>query len=92
MKELNTKGCCLLCQAIVLQAVQDYRKVLRGEPVRPNVAVVKTKKEVEKFFESEWFKLLTKLDGAYLMRKLKEEYVNESESYPKYKSPYRNDF
>ena len=91
MKDLNNKGCSLLCHAIVIQAVQDYRKVLRGEPIYSYVAVSKTKKEIEKFFESEWFKSLTKLDSTYLVRKLKEEYINESESYPKYKSPYRTD-
>ena len=92
MKDLNDKGCSLLCNAIVFQAVQDYRRALRGEPIHPRVPVSKTKKEVEKFFESEWFTALTKINGTYLMRKLKEEYINESESYPKYKSAYRHDF
>ena len=90
MKDLNNKGCSLLCNAIVLQAVQDYRKVLRGHRIKRHVSVSETKKELKKFFESEWFGALTKINGTYLMQKLEEEYINESNAYPKYKQRIGN--
>ena len=90
MATLNDKGITALCEAIVLQAVQDYRKALRGKQIRPHIPVYKTIKDCEIFFKSDWCKMLTRVNGEYLMRKLQEEYRNESNSYPKYKSPNRN--
>ncbi len=81
-----------LANNIVLQAVLDYRKTLRGRRADPYVSIEDMKKDCEKFFKSKWFTTLTKVDGKQLMRKLQEEYINESKYYPKYKSPNRNDF
>jgi hypothetical protein len=50
------------------------------------------KKDCEDFFTSGYFSTLTKINGKVLMRKLQEEYANESNSYPKYKTPPRNNF
>ena len=79
-----------LANAVILQAVSDYRKSLRGERAYLHMSVEDMKKDCERFFQSEWFSILTKIDGRQLMRKLQEEYYNESNSYPKYKSPNRN--
>ena len=69
----------LLSNEIVRQAVVDYRGALRGDSLYglTKVPSEKTIEECEKFFRSEWFCLLTKVDGEALMQKLKEEYRDE---------------
>ena len=63
-----------LANGIVLQAVADYRDSLRKLKRNPNYgAAIVMKSEVEVFFRSEWFKVLTSVDGEALMRRLQEE-------------------
>ena len=60
--------------AIIKQAVYDYRnaaKRLKRNP-KNDEARFRTN-DVERFFGSDWFSVLTDLDGEYLTRKLKEE-------------------
>lgn len=63
-----------LANAIVLQAVKDYRKALkylnRNSKDREALA---NKREVERFFRSQWFTILTRADGEMLIRSLKAE-------------------
>lgn len=63
-----------LANAIVLQAVKDYRdavkKLSRG---RKNDAAQQTKDECLRFFRSAWFAQLTEVDPEFLIRKLDEE-------------------
>lgn len=63
-----------LANAIIIQAVKDYRKALktlkrhpRYEPARAMVA------EVEEFFHSDWYRVLTSVDGDMLIRKIRRE-------------------
>ena len=63
-----------LANGIILQAVKDYREALkmlkrnnRYPPAR------QMRDDCERFFTSEWFSALTKIDGTALMRKLNEE-------------------
>ena len=77
-----------LANHIILQAVQDYRKSLRGHQIRKTIPVEVTKQECEDFFTSDWFRILTKVDGKQIMRRLQEEYANESKLSTKYKKPY----
>ena len=63
-----------LANAIIIQAVKDYRKALktlkrhpRNEPAK---AVVE---EVEEFFRSEWYRTLTSVDADMLMTKIRRE-------------------
>lgn len=60
-----------LTNAIVLQACKDYRTALKWED-KPTI------REVERFFRSEWYKMLTTIDGEFLIDKLKKEYKNEN--------------
>ena len=63
-----------LANAIVLQAVEDYRKarkVLKKYP--DNREANDMIRDTESFFRSDWFGVLTEIDGEYLLRKLKEE-------------------
>lgn len=59
--------------AIILKAVDDYRNALNGEGYdrfSPDYII----KEVEKFFHSHYFEILTKVKGDYLIKKLKQEH------------------
>lgn len=82
-----------LANAVVLQAVDDYRRALRDKPCYGHYGSSEEMiRDCEKFFNSNYFQLLTKCDGEYLIYKLKEEYKNESKSRAGNKRPPRNDF
>ena len=66
-----------LMDAIVLQAVTDYRNALIGKGYERNSAE-KVVVECERFFRSEYFSLLTKISGEYLIEKLREEVRGEN--------------
>ena len=63
-----------LGNAVVLQAVKDYRdavnKLHRG---KKNISAEFTKQECEKFFESQYFNEFTNLDGKALLSNLQKE-------------------
>jgi hypothetical protein len=52
-----------LANGIILQAVEDYRMLENAEDLE----------EIEEFFRSEWFEVLTTLDPHYLIAQLKSE-------------------
>lgn len=80
MKTASDENYENLANGIVVQAVKDYRSALRKLKRDPqNSTALYTKNEVEGFFNSEWFKLLTKIDPVKLMEKLNEEVLNEYE-------------
>lgn len=56
----------VLAEAIILRAVKDYKKALKTDNRR-------TKRECERFFRSEWFTVLTRLDGNMLIDRLRAE-------------------
>ncbi len=61
-------------QAIILQAVQDYRralKILRRRPMSQTAQALEA--EVRNFFQSWWFAQLTDVDAEYLIIRLREE-------------------
>ena len=64
----------LLANAIVEQAADDYFNLVAGftktEDEEDRKAQIDS---LRKFFLSGWYSLLTKVDGAYLMRKLNEK-------------------
>ena len=63
-----------LANAIVLQAVKDWRSAVRTLKKRPRYDPAKQmKNECEDFFLSGWFEALTSVDGRMILRKLKEE-------------------
>ena len=63
-----------LANAIILQAVKDYRdanqKLSRG---RKNQTAQQMKDECLCFFRSHWFTILTEVDPEFLIRKLDKE-------------------
>ena len=69
-----------LASAIVLQAVSDYRVVLKKIKAHPkNREAISEALEIEKFFRSGWYSQLTDVDGEYLIRRLQDE-IRQSES------------
>ena len=55
-----------LANAIILQAAKDYRKALKHDERG-------RKREIERFFRSEYFTVLTNVSGEMLIRKLRAE-------------------
>lgn len=63
-----------LANAIVLQAVKDYREALTKLKKEPeNTGANFMKIDVESFFRSSWYERLTSLDPEILLEQLKEE-------------------
>ena len=63
-----------LANAIVIQAANDYRDILRRLKRCPEDSMAASSlTETEHFFRSEWYKLLTDVDSEYLMRMLRDE-------------------
>lgn len=63
-----------LANAIILQAVKDYRMALKSLKANPrNRDALADRNEIERFFRSQWFTVLTSVDGEMLIRSLKEE-------------------
>lgn len=60
-----------LANAIVSQACEDYRSALRRKKYTDIC-------DIEDFFRSEWYKMLTTIDGEYLIDKLRKEVTNEN--------------
>jgi hypothetical protein len=55
-----------LANGIVGQACEDYRAALKWDEEQ---AIT----EIERFFRSGWYKMLTSIDGEYLISKLRKE-------------------
>ena len=65
-----------LSNAIVLQAVKVYRNALKRLKKHPqNEKALNTKREVERFFRSDWYASLTTVDPEMLITKLKKEVI-----------------
>ena len=67
-----------LANAVIEQAANDYRRALDGKslsvdgkyPIPPEDVI----KDVERFFRSQYFRMLTKVNGDYLIDQLKREH------------------
>jgi len=69
-----TENYVALANAIILQAVKDYRAALKTLKKNPkNTSALKDKADVERFFCSAWYGELTTVDGKFLLRKLQQE-------------------
>ena len=62
-----------LANAIIVSAVEDYKSALVKLKRHPdNKRALDEIRNLEKFFYSEWYELLTDLDASYLLRKVRE--------------------
>ncbi len=65
-----------LANAIIEQAVCDYRSALRSLKKHPDSRASSAQaREIEKFFHSRWYGVLTQLDPDYLINRLRKETV-----------------
>ena len=63
-----------LANAIILQAVKDYRMALKSLKVNSRNRTVQTdKSEIERFFRSQWYSTLTDVNGEMLILSLQKE-------------------
>ena len=63
-----------LAEAIILKAVEDYRHTIKQLRAKPkNKSFLEQKAEIEEFFLSSWFAVLTDLDGKNLLFRLQSE-------------------
>ena len=63
-----------LANAIILQAVSDYRVALKKIKAHPkNRQAIDEALEIERFFRSGWYQELTSVDGEYLIKRLQDE-------------------
>ena len=66
------EGYIELVNAIILQAFKDYRNAtrrLRRDPTHPDSHRILH--EVETFCHSDWFQMLTDLDGDWILERIK---------------------
>ena len=70
---MNQRGIEDLSNAIILQAVKDYRIALAGGSVngQDSKSVIE---ECERFFQSEWFNFLTNADGMIIIANIRKEF------------------
>ena len=62
-----------LANAIIVSAVEDYKSALVKLKRHPdNKRALDEIRNLEKFFYSEWYELLTDLDASYLLRKVRD--------------------
>ena len=60
-----------LAEAIILRAVEDYRHTNNRLRVKPeDDRLQKRKEEIEEFFRSSWFQVLTDLNGRQLLHQI----------------------
>ena len=70
-----------LANAIILQAVKDYKRALGILKYNPrHYEALKRKREIEKFFRSAWFSDLTEADGEMIMESIKAKYKRKKEA------------
>lgn len=67
-------GWRVLADAIILKAVDDYRRLLRRQKKHPyNLDLDREVHRIERFFRSNWFGILCDLDGRKLLKDLRAE-------------------
>ena len=79
MKKSNTSGGLdpyqALANAIVKTAADDYRTVMKRLAKNPENSIARSSaKDLRKFFRSQWYSVLTDIDGEYLLGMLDKEF------------------
>jgi hypothetical protein len=81
-RDYDHDACERLANAIIMQAVDDYRKAIRklkktfSDPEKKKASDLSARnriREVERFFRSDHYAALTSIDGEALIAKLKAE-------------------
>ena len=72
--EAQMTGAQELANAIILQAAKDYKAALRVLKRHPdNLAALAEIQEIESFFHSPWYAVLTTINPDYLIDRLRRE-------------------
>ena len=67
-----------LAEQIIIRAARDYRNALKRLYKHPeNPTALETKKEVERFFRSKWFQVLSDVDPNVLIEGIKAKVKRE---------------
>lgn len=65
----------MLANAIIEQAAKDFRAAQKKLEKNPNnITAQRTVREIEVFFLSDWFKVLTAVSGPAILKMLREEF------------------
>ena len=63
-----------LANAIIIQAAKDFRAAYKRMKRFPNDGRAQEEvREITKFFCSQWFEMLSDVDGTTLLKKMKDE-------------------
>ncbi|MFV0528476.1 MAG: hypothetical protein ACK5MN_07165 [Lachnospiraceae bacterium] len=83
MTDITNEGAERLVQAIIMQAVNDYKTALKtlirfndikgSNEIDKVRAAKRTKEEVERFFYSDWYRELTNVSGDKIIQKVRED-------------------
>lgn len=69
----DPEGYIRLSLAIIKSAAADYMRALKAAKKNPKSRVARQNVATqEKFFHSAWYRVLTNVDGEYLIRRMKE--------------------
>ena len=60
-----------LANAIIVQAAKDYKSLMEGAKPSTGFNLV----EIENFFKSEWYRVLTKVDSDIILEQLRGSVV-----------------
>lgn len=71
-------GYQLLANAIVTSAARDYKRTLRSLKRGSDYAPLHLR-SLERFFNSAWYRLLTRVDSKYIMERIKQEVDHETD-------------
>ena len=71
---ISSSGWRALADSIILQAVEDYRRLSWRRVKRPyDIELRREITRIERFFRSDWFSALCDLDGNKLLRDLRAD-------------------
>lgn len=74
--KVTFNGYDALANAIVIQAVSDYRSARRKLRKEPGCHLAKRDiNDCEEFFTGQWIKALTEIDGNLILKRLEEEFI-----------------
>ena len=66
-----------VANAIILEAVKDYRNALNGISYDGRISPEKVIERLEEFFHSKYFHVLTKVKPDYLIEQLRKEHAEK---------------